>query len=71
MEQGKHVEAIVGEGIFNIFEEGSKVEKISSFSGNNNILLIITDEVMILGLFKEDGSYDQNKLIYNIFLNNC
>ena len=63
MEQGKHVEAIVGESIFSIFEEASKVEKISSFSGNNNILLIITDEVMILGLFKEDGSYDQNRLL--------
>ncbi len=63
MERGKYVEAIVGENIFNIFEEESKVEKISSFSGNNNILLIITDEVMILGLFKEDGSYDQNRLL--------
>jgi len=57
------VEAIVSDNIFNIFEKESKIENLSSFSQNKNFLLIITDEVMVLGLFKEDGYFDQNRLL--------
>ena len=59
----KDVEAIVSENIFYIFEEDSNIKNISSFGKNNNFLLIITDKVMILGLFREDGYFDQNKLL--------
>ncbi|MBE6492806.1 MAG: DUF1724 domain-containing protein [Methanobrevibacter sp.] len=57
------VEAIVSDNIFNIFEKESKIENLFSFSQNKNFLLIITDEVMVLGLFKEDGYFDQNRLL--------
>lgn len=59
----KDVEAIVFKEIFPIFEERSKIKKLSSFSENNNFLLISTDKAMILGLFKEDGNFDQNRLL--------
>ena len=57
------VEAIVSDNIFDIFEKESKIENLSSFSQNKNFLLIITDEVMVLGLFKDDGYFDQNRLL--------
>lgn len=59
----KSVEAIVFKDILVIFEEKSKVKKLSSFSEENNFLLISTDKVMILGLFKDDGNFDQNRLL--------
>jgi predicted transcriptional regulator len=59
----KSVEAMVFKDIFPIFEEKSKVRKLSSFSEENNFLLISTDNVMILGLFKDDGNFDQNRLL--------
>ena len=30
---------------------------------SNNLLLICTDKKMMLGLFKNDGAYDQNRLL--------
>ena len=59
----RKVEIIVPEIVFEIFEEKSKVKRISSFKGEFNFLLIITDELMILGLFKDDGYFDQNRLL--------
>ena len=59
----KKVEMIVAEVIFQIFEEKSKVKRISSFKGEHNFLLIVTNEMMILGLFKDDGYFDQNRLL--------
>ncbi len=59
----KSVEAIVPDDLLHIFEENSKIDKLSSFKKENNFLLIITDKVMILGLFKEDGDFDQNRLL--------
>lgn len=63
VDNGKYVEAIVYEKIFHIFEDYSKIELLSSFKQNNNFLLILTDKIMILGLFKEDGNFDQNRLL--------
>ena len=59
----KKVEAIVPEAVIDIFEEKSKIKRLSTFKGEHNFLLIITDEVMILGLFKDDGYFDQNRLL--------
>lgn len=63
VESNKSVEAIVFKDILKVFEKKSKVKKLSYFSQNNNFLLISTDKVMILGLFKDDGSFDQNRLL--------
>ena len=63
VEKGKCVEALVCQNIFHVFEEKSKIENLSSFENENNFLLIVTDKVMILGLFKDDGSFDQNRLL--------
>ena len=60
---GKEIEIIVSEIVFEIYDEKSKVKDISTFKGEYNFLLIITDEMMILGLFKDDGYFDQNRLL--------
>ena len=59
----RKVEVIVPEVVFDIFEEKSKIKKLSTFDGEHNFLLIVTDEVMILGLFRDDGYFDQNRLL--------
>ncbi|WP_407421139.1 helix-turn-helix transcriptional regulator [Methanobrevibacter sp.] len=76
----KSVEAIVSRNISHIFEEKSNIKNLSSYNKNINFLLIVTDNVMILGLFKDDGNFDQNRLLisknrdsitwaYNLFKN--
>lgn len=57
------VEMMVSKEILHIFEEKSEIKNLSSFKKEDNLLLIVTDKVMILGLFKEDGSFDQNRLL--------
>ena len=59
----KKVEIMVSDVVFEIFKEKSKVKKISAFDGEYNFLLIVTDEMMILGLFRDDGYFDQNRLL--------
>ena len=59
----REIEIMVPEGVFEIFEEKSKVKRIFAFKGEYNFLLIVTDKMMILGLFKEDGYFDQNRLL--------
>ena len=49
--------------IYEIYEEKSDVRYMSSFKEKNNFLLIFTDKIMILGLFKENGQFDQNRLV--------
>lgn len=63
IDDDKNVEAIVCKNIFNIFEKDTKIEKLSTFDENNNFLLILTDNEMLLGLFKDDGFFDQNRLL--------
>ena len=59
----KTVEVMVAKEVFEIYEEKSKVKYLSSFKGKNNFFLIVTDKIMILGLFKENGQFDQNRLM--------
>ena len=59
----KSIEAIVSQSILHVFEENSDIENLSSFDNDINFLLIVTDNVMILGLFKDDGNFDQNRLL--------
>ena len=60
---GKCVEMMVSRDILHIFEEKSEIKNLASFKKEDNFLLIVTDKVMILGLFKEDGNFDQNRLL--------
>ena len=45
------------------FELKSRIKKLSTFKGNHNFLLIVTDKIMILGFFKQDGYFDKNRLL--------
>ena len=62
-EKNKKVEVMVPNSILSIFKEKSNVKDVSSFDVENSFLLIVTDELMILGLFKDDGFFDQNRLL--------
>lgn len=63
IKKGNHVELIVSKEIYEIYEEKSEARYMSSFNEKNNFLLILTDKIMILGLFKENGQFDQNRLL--------
>ncbi|WP_405303629.1 helix-turn-helix transcriptional regulator [Methanobrevibacter sp.] len=63
VKNNKYVEMMVSSDILSVFEEKSEIKSFSSFKKEDNFLLIVTDKVMILGLFKEDGSFDQNRLL--------
>lgn len=63
VESDKEVEVMIPDVLFDVFEERSKIRNISTFDGECNFLLIVTDDTMILGLFKEDGYFDQNRLL--------
>ena len=63
IKEDKFVEIMVSQEIFEIYEKKSLVKYLSSFQGEKNFLLIVTDKIMILGLFKEDGQFDQNRLL--------
>ena len=59
----KNVEAMIPKNLQTTFELKSRIKKISAFKGNHNFLLIVTDKIMILGFFKEDGYFDKNRLL--------
>lgn len=63
IKNGKYVEIIASHEVFEIYEERSQSKYLSSFKGKNNFLLIVTDKMMIFGLFKENGHFDQNRLL--------
>lgn len=63
VKKGRFVELIVSKDVLEIYESKSKVKYLSSFEENSNFLLIVTDKMMILGLFKDDGFFDQNRLL--------
>ena len=59
----KYVEIKVSKKLFEIYEDKSEVKFLSSFEGNNNFLLIVTDKIMILGFFKEGDVFDKNRIL--------
>ena len=63
IKEDKFVELVVSQEIFGIYEKKSLVKYLSSFQGEKSFLLIVTDKLMILGLFKDDGQFDQNRLL--------
>lgn len=63
VKSNNHVEVFVSDEVFEIFEENSEIKYLYSFNQKNNFLLIVTDKMMILGLFRDDGYFDQNRLL--------
>ncbi len=63
VEINKDIEAMVPTSLKSTFEEKSRIKKLSTFKGKHNFLLVCTDDVMILGLFRENGYFDQNRLL--------
>ena len=55
-------EILIHESILEVLEE-SLQEEVKSFKINNIFLLIVTDEVMLIGFFKDNGFFDQNRLL--------
>jgi len=63
VEDKKFVEVLVSRDVLPIFEKNSKIMRLSAFERDDNFLLIVTDKSMMLGLFSEDGYFDQNRLL--------
>lgn len=61
--KNRDVEILVPKGDLEVFEEKSGIEDLSPFDEVDSFLLIVTDNVMILGLFMENGFFDQNRLL--------
>ena len=57
------VELLVPRSIFDKVNDTFEIENMRCFEKDNVFLLIITDHVMILGLFMDNGYFDQNRLI--------
>ena len=61
--QNKDVEILVPQNLLEGFQEKSDIETLVPFNECDSFLLIVTDNVMILGLFLENGNFDQNRLL--------
>ncbi|MBQ2653705.1 MAG: DUF1724 domain-containing protein [Methanobrevibacter sp.] len=61
--KNKDVEILVPQMYLEVFQEKSEIEDLVPFKEYNSFLLIVTDKVMILGLFLENGYFDQNRLL--------
>lgn len=57
------VEILVPDNLLDLFLEKSDIETFVPFKQSSSFLLIITEDVMILGFFLENGKYDQNRLL--------
>jgi predicted transcriptional regulator len=57
------VEIYVPQNLLNSFERKSGIETLKPFDELNSFLLIITDNVMILGLFMDNGYFDQTRIL--------
>lgn len=47
----------------NFLNLGKDCIDLATFNNDYNFLLVVTDKIMILGLFREDGNFDQNRII--------
>lgn len=59
----RDVEILAPHNLVHLFERKSKITNITPFREYDAFLLIVTDEEMILGLFMDDGRFDQNRLL--------
>lgn len=67
LEKDKKVELKIAKSIYNSFAENIDLKrsnlKISGIEKDFDFLLIIADKIMMFGLYKKDGSYDQNRIL--------
>ena len=63
IENKSNIELLVPSNVYELFNKNLEISNINYFSENNMFLLISTNDVMVLGLFKEDGYFDQNRLL--------
>lgn len=61
--QEKFVEINASESVFDVYDKNSKVRNLSLFKGKSNFLLIVTDGMMLFGLFRKNAFFDQNRLL--------
>ena len=61
--KNKNIEVMIPKSVFNIFKKESNIKNLIPFEVDNSFLLILTDDVMIFGLFKDEEYFDQNRLI--------
>ena len=59
----RDVELFVPFDVFEIIEDETKIKNVTYVDEDNVFLLIVTNQVMILGLFMENGFFDKNRLI--------
>ena len=60
---GGVVEALISDDVFDIYDEKSDILYFFTFKRKNTFLLLVSDEFMILGFFRDDGNFDQNRLL--------
>ena len=61
--QSRDVEILVPKDALEVFEKKSGISGLTPFDEVNSFLLIVTENVMILGLFMDTGYFDQNRLL--------
>ena len=64
--KNKNVELLISDEIYDNFCKNMDLKpnlKVNSFKNKSNFSLLITDEVIMLSLFRLDGIFDQNRLL--------
>lgn len=64
--KNRKVELLISDEIYSTFCKNIDFKpnlKVNSFENKSNFSLLITDEVIILSLFRVDGIFDQNRLL--------
>lgn len=64
--KNKNVELLISDEIYANFCKNMNLKpnlKVNSFKNKSNFSLLITDEVIMLSLFRLDGIFDQNRLL--------
>lgn len=60
------VDVFAHERIKELMSPAAEFRKLTYFKKDYNFLLIVTDKKMILGFYKEDGYFDQNRLLVSV-----
>lgn len=67
LEKGKKVELKISKTVYKGFSENINLEsndlKINKIEEDFNFLLIVAGKTVMFGLYKKDGSYDQNRIL--------
>ena len=63
LNENEDADLVVHEDVLRIYEKALNRKDITSFNLDNCFLLIVTEDAMVIGLFKEDGAFDQNRIL--------